>query len=1091
MLRKYLLLGIVPALAAVGLAMVLNYATTRTLVLEKIEQVQQTELQLQIERIESFFMRLVVRLETLAESSELQAGRREEIMPYLAKERQSLGNEIEAIYYNTVDGDVYDTDGSKFNVSDRHYFAKISAGELVISRLLKSRGSGADVVLILVPTFDTNGARNGAVGLTILERHLIDYLDSATVSHDARLYLFDQDGKMIAGDANDSFSASSVSAEGQDSTKTNRSQDQTIVIGAIPNSGWSLALIYPDETTFLPIFRRLRWAQLGGAAVGLAVALALGVLFTNAAMAPIKKISDAHSQYAKGDKSLRLPMDELNEFAPLAQSFNFLASRISAVESEREQHLRDVEASEARFRALFDAAADAMFLVDVKAKIINVNDEACRSLGYTREELQQMHSDEVEVGWKREAIVELQDSIAENDPLSPVSGRHRRKDGSEFPVEVRIGRFVENGQPLFIAIVRNVEVRLRQEEIIRREKAMLERVMQASVAAIMIVDAHDKTKFANRRAIELLALSPTEYGFSEPAWRRFDWSGKPLNEETQTAYSRVRKTNAPVYGVRYLLERGPGDRRVLHINGAPLHNEQGEFDGAVLVVDDITDAYQAERALKASEDRFQLAVRGAQQGIWEWDLVEDRTYWSERMFEHFGISPENGPPPRDAIRSWIHPDDRQRVDEMFEKFEAQQGPFDAECRFRVAAGEYRWFRLSGDGERDESGAIIRLAGALTDITARKQAEQFVRENEARYRAIFEAAVNGFFLYSLEGELVDVNPAACRIHGYTREEMLAMDPREFIHPDSHLTFEEFLKTVAAGKRFEAPAIGIRKDGGVFYADVIGVPYEADGRRLALGTVLDVTESRMAAKERETLIGNLEAKNTELERFTYTVSHDLKSPLITIKGFLGALSQDIDRGDMPAVQEDMQIISDAAEKMADLLDDLLELSRIGRVCNPNGFVEGQKLVDAVLTFLAGRIAEKQVNVAVSCDDRQFYVDRVRLQEVLQNLVENAVKYSDPADPRVTIQLSSDKTHTTCWVRDNGPGIPESFREKIFGLFEKLDPHSDGTGIGLAIAKRIIEFHQGEIWVEPNPVKGACFCFRIPRDPNSPLLSTVTLG
>ncbi|MCC9607051.1 PAS domain S-box protein [Blastopirellula sp. JC732] len=1091
MLRKYLLLGIVPALAAVGLAMVLNYVMTRTLVLEEIEQVQQTELQLQIERIETFFTRLVVRLETLASSPELRGGNLEEIMPYLTEERHALGDSVEAMFFNNAAGDVYGTDGTEFNVRDRDYFARISAGETVISRLLKSRGSGEDIVLVLVPTYDSSGMRNGAVGLTILEKHLVNYINNAQVSHEAKLFLVDDQGRLIVGDQKANLAASTIKGGERSSITDDKGGGQTVVIGEVPNTGWSLALIYPDETTFLPIFRRLRWAQLGGAIVGLAVAIGLGMLFTNAAMAPIKKISDAHSRYAKGDKSVRLPVDELNEFAPLAQSFNFLASRISAVESEREKHLADVEASESRFRALFDAAADAMFLVDTDARIINVNDEACRSLGYTREELQQLHSDDIEVQWKRKEIVDLHDSLDDREPLSPQMGRHRRKDGTEFPVEVRIGRFVENGQPLFIAIVRNVELRLQQEEIIRREKAMLERVMQASVAAITIVDAHDKTRFANKRAVELLALTPTENGFSEPAWLRFDLNGKPLDSETQTAYATVKQTNAPVYGVRYILEREPGDRRVLHINGAPLQNEQGEFDGAVLVIDDVTDAYHAERALKASEDRFQLAVRGAQQGIWEWDLVEDHIYWSDRMFEHFGLSPFDGPPPREIINNWVHPEDRQRVDAMFEKFMANEGAFDAECRFRNSSGEYRWFRISADGERDAQGKVVRLAGALTDVTARKQAEQFVRENEERYRGIFEAAVNGFYIFTLDGKLIDVNPTACRIQGFTREEMLEMGPHNFIHPDSHAAFAEFLQVVAEGKHFEATALGIRKGGGVFYCDVIGVPYYIGGRMLALASVLDVTEARLAAKERETLIANLEAKNTELERFTYTVSHDLKSPLITIKGFLGALAQDIDRSDMPAVQEDMQIISDAAEKMKDLLDDLLELSRIGRVCNPNGYVDGRQLVDAVLTFLAGRIAEKQVHVAVTCDDSQFYGDRVRLQEVLQNLAENAVKYSDPTDPRVTIQLSSDKKYTTCWVRDNGPGVPEHFREKIFGLFEKLDPHSDGTGIGLAIAKRIIEFHHGEIWVEPNPVQGSCFCFRIPREPSSPLLSTATPG
>ncbi|UUO06573.1 PAS domain S-box protein [Blastopirellula sp. J2-11] len=1087
LLRKYLLLGIVPALVAVGLTMLLNYVMTRSLVLEEIEQVQQTELHLQITRIEGFFQSYVARLKAISAAAEIQGGNREEILPYLLRQRKSLGDQIAGMYYDELNGDVYGVDGTQFNVSDREYFARVLAGETVISRLLQSRGSGKNIVLVLVPTFDFAGKQIGAVGLTILETHLVQYIETADVSHQAKLLLIDSEGSVIAGNLN----SPSTQLVNRSSITDANGDSNTVVIGEVNVTGWSLALIYPDETTYLPIFRRLRWAQLGGAAIGLAVAIALGLLFTNRALSPLKKIAAAHARFAQGDKSVRLPDADLHEFAPLAQSFNDLARRLADAELDREKHLTDVEASESRFRALFAAAADALFLVDANAKIINVNDEACRSLGYTREELLKLHSDDIEVKWKRDQIVDLHTTIVDNTSTAPLQGRHRRKDGTEFPVEVRIGRFVENGQSLFIAIVRNVEQRMQHEEMIRREKATLDRVMQASVAAITIIDADDVTRFANPRAVELLALKLNGDIFQEPAWRRINLNGQPLDIANDTAYAIVKRTNAPVHGIRYILEREPGDRRVLHINGAPLQDEQGNFDGAVLVIDDVTEAYQVERALKASEDRFQLAVSGAQQGIWEWEIQENRFFWSDRMFELFGLPLGSEAPSRATMREWLHPEDLSRVEAMFGKFLAREGKFDAECRFRVTSGEYRWFRMSGDGVWNEDGEAVRLAGAMVDITTRKETERFVLENEERYRAIFEAAVNGFFIYALDGTLVDVNPTACRLHGYTREEMMGMKPQDFIHPDSHPVFQDFLETIGQGNRFESAAIGVRKGGGIFYAHVIGVPYYVGGRTLALSTVVDVTESRLAVKERETLITTLEAKNTELERFTYTVSHDLKSPLITIKGFLGALAQDIERSDMPAVEEDMQIISDAAEKMKDLLDDLLELSRIGRVCNPNGYVDGRRLIDAVLTFLAGTIAEKQVNISVSCDDSQFFGDRVRLQEVLQNLVENAIKYAEVDDPRVTIQLSSDKNNTTCWVRDNGPGIPAHFREKIFGLFEKLDPHSDGTGIGLAIAKRIIEFHQGEIWVEPNPVKGACFCFRIPRDPSSSLISTATLG
>ncbi len=240
-------------------------------------------------------------------------------------------------------------------------------------------------------------------------------------------------------------------------------------------------------------------------------------------------------------------------------------------------------------------------------------------------------------------------------------------------------------------------------------------------------------------------------------------------------------------------------------------------------------------------------------------------------------------------------------------------------------------------------------------------------------------------------------------------------------------------------------------------------------------------RGALAERQALIDDLETKNAELERFTYTVSHDLKSPLVTIRGFLGYLVRDATAGDMDKVHRDAERIKAAAATMGRLLDELLELSRIGRMVNPPETVAFGELAEQAVELASARITERGVAVEIAPDLPPVHGDRVRLLEVLQNLVENAVKFmGEQAAPKIEIGVregTGSDSGSIFYVRDNGIGIEGRYQKKVFGLFERLDQTIDGTGVGLAIVHRIIEFHGGRVWVESEGIgKGATFCFTL---------------
>ena len=237
-------------------------------------------------------------------------------------------------------------------------------------------------------------------------------------------------------------------------------------------------------------------------------------------------------------------------------------------------------------------------------------------------------------------------------------------------------------------------------------------------------------------------------------------------------------------------------------------------------------------------------------------------------------------------------------------------------------------------------------------------------------------------------------------------------------------------------------------------------------------------------RENLIVELENKNAELERFTYTVSHDLKSPLFTIRGFLGYLEQDALKADHERLRSDIQRITEATEKMHRLLSELLELSRIGRIMNESTVIPFGEIVREAAELVAGRILAGKISIQI--DERMpvVYGDRPRLVEVMQNLLDNASKFmGDQRQPQVHVGWTSNQTEpgqAIFFVSDNGIGVSHEHFDRIFGLFNKLDPRSEGTGVGLTLVKRIIEVHGGKIWVESELGRGTTFFFTLSAQP-----------
>ena len=242
--------------------------------------------------------------------------------------------------------------------------------------------------------------------------------------------------------------------------------------------------------------------------------------------------------------------------------------------------------------------------------------------------------------------------------------------------------------------------------------------------------------------------------------------------------------------------------------------------------------------------------------------------------------------------------------------------------------------------------------------------------------------------------------------------------------------------------------------------------------------EINERKRTEAELEKHLTELNQRNSELVQFTYTVSHDLRNPLVTIKGFLGMLDKDLRDGRPEKVQEDFKRIAGATDKMDILLSELLELSRIGRIANAPEAIDLVQLAREAAESVDDRLRLKNATVTIAPDLPTVTGDRLRLREVFEHLIDNAAKNTGTQpNPRIEIGTERRNRDQIIYVRDNGLGIEPQYHTKIFGLFEKLDPAMEGTGIGLALIKRIIEVHGGRVWVESEGIgRGSTFCFTI---------------
>ncbi|MEE9297374.1 MAG: PAS domain S-box protein [Phycisphaerae bacterium] len=380
---------------------------------------------------------------------------------------------------------------------------------------------------------------------------------------------------------------------------------------------------------------------------------------------------------------------------------------------------------------------------------------------------------------------------------------------------------------------------------------------------------------------------------------------------------------------------------------------------------------------------------------------------------------------------------------------------------------------------------VRLAdrrlftGIVSDLTERKRGEA----ERVRLATALESAGDIIMVTDQDGALQYVNPAFTRITGYTRAETIGRNPRILKSGKQDEAFYgELWETLLRGEVWSGSVINRRKDGTLFDVQQTIAPVkDSRGRTINYVSVArDVTEQKRAEQELATTTRELKARNAELDAFVFSISHDLKTPLVTLQGYTSALEQDCAEVLSDDAKRYLGHVQEATNKIGTLIEDLLELSRVERVEDLRTSVDVGRVVEDVISEYQAQIGERGVAVTVHSGFPEVVADRSRLREVFDNLVSNAVKFlNNVREPRIEIGHTQEAGEHRFFIRDNGIGMEPEYHQRVFDVFYRLKEVEDpkGTGVGLAIAKRIVERHGGRIWVESEHGQGSTFYFTLP--------------
>jgi PAS domain S-box-containing protein len=863
--------------------------------------------------------------------------------------------------------------------------------------------------------------------------------------------------------------------------------------------------------------------------------------------------------------------------------------------------------SEQKFRSLFEANQDALFLLDVDSSaILDVNPTACQVYGYSRAEMLSMRMTDL-------SAQPEQTARAPRLRVGKVaSRRHLRKDGTVFPVELSLTYYDQQGRQLCFVSSRDITERVQAMRKLETEKQRLELALWGADLGMWDWHIPSGEVVRNERHERMLGYEPGELTGTADTWvqslhpddlapttralaaylegktdhyrtehrlraKSGDWiwmqgsgkvverdaDGKPLRMiGIQQDISERKRSDESLRFYKYLIDNSPDpiywidphnsfrfayaneaacrhyglSRQELLTRSIPdwdptftpercqahlaymrtrrhkhfetVHRAAGgkevpvEVSSFLLVYQgkeylagyfrNIAERLEGARKLEEEKQRLELALKGADMGLWDWNVPTGEVLFSERCATMFGYEPGELRPHANTWAELGHAEDTPHVRALLQAhLDGRTALFRAEHRVRCKDGGWKWILDSGKViARDDAGRPLRMVGTYLDITTRKRAEGEIR----KLATVAQKTDNAVIITDASGRIEWVNDSFTRISGYAFEEAVGHKPGALLQgPDTDpAAVRKMGEAVARHEGVELEVLNYAKDGKPYWLylsiqpvfddngvlrQFIAIETDITGRKKAEATILELNAGLEQKVEERT--AQLQAVNKELEAFSYSVSHDLRSPLRSIDGFSKMLLKDYEDKLDEDGKDYLLTIRQATGRMGHLIDDLLKLSKVSRTELNRFEVNLSEMAAQILGELGRETPERQV-VCQVMPGLVAHVDHRLLHIALQNLLSNAWKYSSKKEA-ATIEVGKVGTEKgeAYFVRDNGAGFDMRNVDKLFGAFQRLHTtrEFEGTGIGLAIVQRIILKHGGEIWAEAATGQGATFFFTLP--------------
>jgi PAS domain S-box-containing protein len=491
--------------------------------------------------------------------------------------------------------------------------------------------------------------------------------------------------------------------------------------------------------------------------------------------------------------------------------------------------------------------------------------------------------------------------------------------------------------------------------------------------------------------------------------------------------------------------------------------------------------------LRGSRERFELAMQGSGDGLWDWDLLTNEVYFSPRWKSALGYEDHEVGNHFEEWESRLHPDDRERALEAIrDYFEGKKPTYQLEHRLRHKDGSYRWILARGVALRDASGKPYRMAGSHTDLTEQKQAESALRDSEALYQSLVETLPLNVYRKDLQGRIIFGNRLYFQASGLTPNELIGKTDFDLF--PAHLAeayLEDDRRVIETRETLDLIEEHPQPNGKVAYVQVLKTPvYDARGEVVGTqGILWDVTDRKLAEQEMQKAKEAAESANSAKSFFLANMSHEIRTPLNAIIG----MTELVLGTDLTIEQREyLELAKKSADALLTVINDILDFSKVeaGRLeLDEIDFNLRDHLGDW-LNSLAPRAHQKGVELA--CHVSAQVPDRVkgdptRLGQILFNLVGNAIKFTEEGEVVVDVDAASHANHEI-WlhfsISDTGVGIPSEKFDFIFDPFAQADGSTTrkygGTGLGLAIARRLVEAMGGRIWLESQPGTGSTFHF-----------------